>query len=487
MNRLISSFCLTTLALGLLGVPAFGSRESRRTPVVIAVEKAIPAVVDVSTSKKIKRSVSPFRGLLRTPFDDMLFPPGLFEDTFIGTSLGSGFVVDTQGHIITNNHVVSYSQGQADEIQVLLHGEDVQRKAEIVGRDLSEDIAILRLVDNPTTQYIPFGNSSDLMIGETVIAIGYALGQSHTVTQGIISQLGRTIEDENGRSLLNLIQTDADINPGNSGGPLINLDGELVGVNTAIATPSGGSVGIGFAVPVNRVRKIYEHFVLHKQSLEQRLGIEVQTLYPRSRALLRAKRPGFQTAESMHGVLITRVEPGSPASGILAPLDVIQSLDGHRIETSDDITSDLIPITAKSVDVDILRNGESNKLTVSFRKQRTGVTNTENEQLWLGMNLAPLDAQRRKQLNLKSNIDGLVITKISKDSPANRAELKPLDIVFQIGPRNTSNRGFLVTSLDDLDEVIKRLQLENKLSLFFYRYERGRGWSQWVTEIDNNS
>jgi serine protease Do len=343
--------------------------------VVVAVERAIPAVVDISTKKSIRVSVSPFT-LFRTPFDDLLFPPGLFEDTYVGTSLGSGVIVDAKGHVITNNHVVTFGQGRragvADEIEVLLHGEDITRQAQIVGRESSEDIAILRLVGDPPSRYLPFGGSSDLMIGETVIAIGYALGQSHTVTQGIISQLGRFIDDGKGNTLLNLIQTDADINPGNSGGPLINLDGELVGINTAIATPSGGSVGIGFAIPVNRVRKIYSYYVLGKPSLEQRLGIQVQGFYPRLRAALRESVPGFQDVKDLHGVLVMYVEPGGPASEVIDRYDVIQGVNGKRIESSDDITTELVPATDTSVRLDILRQGEKGTLTAKLRSSGGG-------------------------------------------------------------------------------------------------------------------
>ncbi len=479
----------------LLSIPALdvsSSVQTRRTPVVVAVEQAIPAVVDIRTKKRIRVTRSPF-GLFRSPFDDLLFPPGLFQEDVVGSSLGSGVIVDDSGHIVTNNHVVTFAvqsrRDEADIIEVLLHGEDIPRKADIVGRDPSEDIAILKLAGDPPKQYLPFGTSSDLMIGETVIAIGYALGQSHTVTEGIISQLGRFIEDQDGRVLTNLIQADADINPGNSGGPLINIDSELIGINTAIASPSGGSVGIGFAIPVNRVEKIYNYYVHGIPSVEQRLGIEAQNMYPRLRAALRESIEGFRGIEDLHGVLVTKVRPGTAGDGPLRRFDVIQSVNGTRIESSDDITSDLVPEGETSVQLDIVRAGEPMVVTVplGLSGSRSGrPQGTRN--LWLGMEMRPLDDEWRRRWQVRKDLQGLVVTRVKKDSPADIAELKPGDIICQIGPAGSSGAGTPVASLDDLEQLKRRLSEEGTLAVYFCRYESRRGkWSYWRTEIDRKS
>jgi len=486
------SFCIVLVFLFLGGVDTFASVETRRTPVVVAVEKAIPAVVDIRTRKRIRVSRSPF-GLFRSPFDDLLFPRGLFEEDVVSSSLGSGVIVDDQGHIVTNNHVVTFAIGrredEADVIEVLLHNEDIPRKADIVGREPSEDVAILKIAGGAPKRFLPFGRSSDLMIGETVIAIGYALGQSHTVTQGIISQLGRFIEDETGRVLTNLIQADADINPGNSGGPLINIDGELIGLNTAIASPSGGSVGIGFAIPVNRVKKIYEFYVHGTPSIEQRLGIEVQNLYPRLRAALRENIEGLREVEDLHGVLVTQVRSGSAGDGLIQRFDVIQSVDGMRIDASDDITSDLVPEGESGVQLEILRGGEPIVVTVplgSFEKRDKQVEDRSN--VWLGMELRPLDDEWRQRWNVRRDLQGLVVTRVKKNSPAQIAELKPGDIICQIGPAGSSDSGLPVTSLQDLNEVRRGLSNQRSLAVYFCRYESRRGtWSYWRTEIDRES
>jgi len=473
---------LVMLSIVLWQWPVCASMQTRRTPVVVAVERAIPAVVDVRTTKEVRVSVSPF-SLFRTPFDDLLFPRelrGLFEDTYAATStsLGSGVIVDATGHIITNNHVVVFGpRGSqvADQIEVLLHGEDVTRQAQLVAREPSEDIAILRLIGNPPSRYLPFGASSDLMIGETVIAIGYALGQSHTVTQGIISQLGRFVEDGSGNTLGNLIQTDADINPGNSGGPLINLDGELIGINTAIATPSGGSVGIGFAIPVNRVRKIYNSHILGKPSLEERLGIQVQSLYPRWRVALREKVDGFRDVQELHGILVTGVKPGSPASGVIGTLDVIQAVNGHRIESSDDISTELVPEADTSVRLDTLREGKRRSVTVSLDQPKRVE--------WLGMELAVLESQWRSDWDVPRDVQGLVITAVGTRSPAQRAGLEPGDIIVQIGPIGPSRSGLPIRSLADLARARERLAGMARLKVYFHRSDERRAWFLRETEI----
>jgi len=470
--------------------PIEASVDTRRTPVVLAVEKAIPAVVDISTKKKIRVDRSPFL-LFRTPFDDFFLPRGLFQDTYVGTSLGSGVVVDREGYVITNSHVVSYGEGEGaepDEILVLLHGEDEQRKAEIVGRDPAEDIAVLRILGEPPKQYLPLGNSSDLMIGETVIAIGYALGQSHTVTQGIISQLGRYIEGDNGVVLPNLIQTDADINPGNSGGPLINLDGELIGINTAIATPSGGSVGIGFAIPVNRVRKVYNYYVLRQPPLEYRLGIQFQDLSPTLRMALRSKIPGFRSVKDLSGVLVTNVDPSGAASGQLEPLDLIQLVNGRRIRSGDDIGTELVPVNASDVQIGILREGKSRNVSIalkpgSARASRQSGPKDNNQ--WLGMELKPLDQKWRKQWNMDSSVEGLVVSRVANNSPADRAELEPGDIITEIAAPGLANAVFRVSDLTDIDILRRKLANAETFIIYFYRYEENRGWSKWRTEIEN--
>ena len=243
-------------ALAVLAVAAATARASapptnentdeRRTPVVRAVEKAAPAVVNIST--KSVRMVQPYFWMnvpevFRQQFGDMFKP----QRQVVG-SLGSGVIISPKGYIVTNAHVVQ----QAEEIIVTMADES-QHKAELVSADLGADLAIIKIAAEKPVAAIRLGTSSDLMIGETAIAVGNPFGYQHTVTTGVVSALDRTIEASATQKYEGLIQTDAPINPGNSGGPLLNIRGELIGINTAIRA---GAQGLGFAIPVDKVRAI---------------------------------------------------------------------------------------------------------------------------------------------------------------------------------------------------------------------------------------
>ncbi|HPO10135.1 MAG TPA: PDZ domain-containing protein, partial [bacterium] len=291
------------------------------------------------------------------------------------------------------------------------------------------------------------------------------------------------IEGDNGVVLPNLIQTDADINPGNSGGPLINLDGELIGINTAIATPSGGSVGIGFAIPINRARKVYDYYVLKQPPLEYRLGIQFQDLSPALRLALRTKISGFRSVKDLSGVLVTNVDSSGMASKQLESLDLIQSVNGRRIRSGDDIGTDLVPANASSVQIGILREGKPQEVSIALKPGSAGALKNENQ--WLGMDLKPLDQKWRDQWNMDASVDGLVVTKVANKSPADQAELEPGDIISEIAALGVTNTAFRVTNLTDLNTLRARLANAKTFTIYFYRYQENRGWSKWRTEIDN--
>src|SRR2546427_7411591 len=262
---------LLIAALALPAVAAARGAESdpaRRNLVVEAVEKASPAVVNVSTEQIVEQHRSPF------PFPQDPFFEEFFRDfadprprRFKTTSLGSGVIVAADGTIMTNVHVIE----RASRVHVMLNDQR-EFDAPLVGADADADLAILRVKAGGDLPHIPFGTSADLMIGETVIAIGNPFGLSHTVTTGVVSAVGRSLRDED-RTYTDFIQTDASINPGNSGGPLLNIRGELVGIDTAIY---GKAQGIGFAIPVDRARRVMKDLVSYGEVRHAWIGLVVQ-------------------------------------------------------------------------------------------------------------------------------------------------------------------------------------------------------------------
>jgi serine protease DegQ len=306
-----------------------------------------PAVVNIAT--KGHEAVNPL-------YNDPLFrrfyniPEGAPERET--QAAGSGVIIDAKaGYVITNNHVIEH----ADEIVVTLK-DNRQLKAKLVGADPDTDVAVLKIEPKNLTA-LEIGDSDKLQVGDYVLAIGNPFGLGQTVTSGIVSALGRTglgIE-----SYENFIQTDASINPGNSGGALINLRGELVGINTAIVGPSGGNVGIGFAVPIDMARSVFQQLIAHGEVKRGRLGVEVEDLTP-------------DIAEALHtdaqgGAVITKVVRDSPASRVgLQAGDVILAIDGRPVQNSSDLRNHIaLMAVGQTIQLTIVRKG--NQQTVSVQ------------------------------------------------------------------------------------------------------------------------
>ncbi len=282
---------------------------------------------------------------------------------------GSGFIVDERGYILTNNHVVE----NAESLEVTL-ADKSKVPAKLIGRDPNNDVAVIRIA-GPREKLIPLrlGDSAKLQVGQMAIAIGNPFGLDRTVTRGVISALGRSLQSDTGRQIRNVIQTDAAINPGNSGGPLMNSQGEVIGINTAIFTPSGGSVGIGFAIPVNTAKKLLPQLIARGRASHPWLGISGMEITP---DLVRAL-----TLPVKEGVMIARVTPGSPAerAGLRGGQrrvrvrnfmfavggDIILAVDGRKVTTVDDLTGflDENKKTGEDVRVDILRDGKPVSVT----------------------------------------------------------------------------------------------------------------------------
>ncbi len=314
------------------------------------LERTVPAVVNISTRTEVRRELSP---LLQDPFFRRFFDIPR-ERSRKRHSLGSGVVVDAaEGYIVTNHHVID----RADEITVTLQdGRNLQ--AELVGHDPETDVAVVRVPPEGLSA-LPMADSDALRVGDFVVAIGSPFGLGQTVTSGIVSAMGRSGLGIEGYE--DFIQTDASINPGNSGGALVNLRGELVGINTAILAPGGGNVGIGFAIPANMVREIMAQLVEYGEVRRGYLGVTAQDLTPELAVAF--------GLESRQGAVITEVAAGSPgAEAGLRPGDVIVAVNGRRVSNSADVRNTVgLARLGQEVTIEFLRDGVPMSVTMRSR------------------------------------------------------------------------------------------------------------------------
>src|SRR5438067_9465176 len=322
-------------------IPASVS-ASRRTPIVVVAHNVLPSVVSIQTEAPIRRrQVDPFFG----PFGIV---GGGGNRTY--TSLGSGFVWSSDGIIVTNNHVVE----GASRVSVIF-SDGTQVSAKLIGVDPDSDLAVLR-VESKNLTAAPIGTSSDLMIGETVVAVGNPFGLSGTVTTGVVSALGRSVPSkEEGRTFTDFIQTDASINPGNSGGPLLNIEGKVVGINTAIYA---NAQGIGFAIPVDRARKVIQDLLRYGQVHSAWIGAVTNTITPEE-----AKRLAIRASR---GAIISRIFAGSPAqSAGLRPGDVITAVDAKPVDSREAFATftSTIP-SGQPVQLTVLRENAPRSITI---------------------------------------------------------------------------------------------------------------------------
>jgi serine protease Do len=411
------------------------------------VKSVVPAVVAVKTSRKIgirrEYGLDPFefffgnpRGRFRGPGDEQL----------VQRALGSGVIVTEEGHIITNNHVVD----QVDEIEVQL-SDGRTKKARLMDADPQLDLAVLK-IDNPAVKPLVLADSDKVQVGDFVLAIGNPFGLEETVTDGIISYKGRASD------LGELLQTNAAINPGNSGGPLINLRGEVVGINTAIASTSGSSAGVGFAIPSNTVRTVLESLLKRGRIIHGYLGIQARATQPE------------QNATGAEGVVIENVVPGSPADlANLQPGDVIRKFDGREVK---DFTTlkNLVAQTElnKKVELQIERDGKLMTVTAQIREQppgyetsgaspgrlppkpsgQPGTPNEQEEESTAGalasIHVEDLTPEKARELDLPSNVRGVLVTSVDPDSDT--GALRKGDVIEEINQQP-------VTSVADYNKI----------------------------------
>ncbi|MBN8920155.1 MAG: DegQ family serine endoprotease [Rhizobiales bacterium] len=468
----------TAAFLGIVGASVMAAPAFARGPESIsdAAEKVVDAVVNISTSQKVETRMGGGSGGGAGP----QLPPGspfeeFFEEFFKNrrggqgggdanrdraqrrvNSLGSGFVIDAEGYVVTNNHVIS----DADEISVVLN-DGTKLKAEIVGRDQKTDMALLKVKPEKPLKAVKFGDSEKLRLGEWVIAIGNPFGLGGTVTAGIVSARNRDI---NSGPYDNYIQTDASINRGNSGGPLFNLDGEVVGINTAIISPSGGSIGIGFAVPSKTAVSVIDQLRQFGETRRGWLGVRIQQVTDDIAESLGMKQP--------RGALIAGVDEKGPskAAGI-EPGDVVVKFDGREIKEMRDLPRIVADTpVGKDVDVLILRKGkeETRKVTLGRledgeKQQQASLKKDEPKQepsvvkKTLGLDLANLSDELRRKHKIKDGVKGVVITAVEAGSAAAEKRLSVGDVIVEVAQESVANAA-------DVQKRVEKLKSDGRRS-----------------------
>ncbi|MFC3053392.1 Do family serine endopeptidase [Kordiimonas pumila] len=469
---------LKTLMLGLMVLLAamlsVKPVSARPAPESFAdlVEKLQPAVVNISTVQTIERSEGKRPELPEgLPFGDFWdqFRDRFEEDNEPRTarSLGSGFIIDPTGIVITNNHVVE----EADEITVLLEdGEEYS--ATVLGRDSLSDVAVLKIEPKEKGQLFPavkWGDSDVERIGDWVVAIGNPFGLGGTVSAGIVSARNRTINAGD----IEFIQTDAPINRGNSGGPLFNMKGEVIGVNTAIFSPTGGNVGIGFSIPSNDAARVTRELKEHGKVRRGWLGVGIQ---PMTKELAEA-----MGADITKGAIVTRVEPDSPAAKAdIQEGDVIFRWDGKPVDDSTTL-SRLVKRTDVdvSVDVQVLRKGKTVTLKVKTGELKieadasgksTGKKSDDNMEdshtLIEGMELAPLNDTIRRKYNIDAEVEGVAVTRVAQRSPAFHDGIRPGAVIVRVNQ-------IAVSSPAEVAKLVEEARAEGRERILVLVYLRG--------------
>ena len=415
------------------------------------VERLSPAVVNISTTTIVNEG----------PAMDMpQFPPGSpFEDFFKNfgdndrqrraSSLGSGFIIDDTGIVVTNFHVIE----NAEEITVTL-SDETAFTATVLGQDQKTDIAVLKIDPGDTElTAVPFGDSDSLRVGDWVLAIGNPFGLGGTVTAGIVSARGRDIG--NG-PYDDFIQTDASINRGNSGGPLFNTDGEVIGINTAIFSQTGGSVGIGFAISSNLAKRVTSQLAEFGTTRRGWLGVFIQEITPDI-----AESLGLDNAA---GALVSTVNENSPAQAAgLEPGDVIVSFDGKMIDKMRDLPRIVAETEiGKTVPVAVIRNGKSIEVQVTLgeleKAELVGIVNEEPKGgaesfEKLGFSVKNLTAALAGDLGLDADARGVVVTEVAEGGPAFAKGLKVGDIIKRFGQRRVEDAADLGKSIAETREA----------------------------------
>ena len=447
------------------------------------VKHVSPAVVNISTTQKVERrrrsspfpmpgpgpspgpspgpnpfgGEDPFEEFFRRFFGDRP-PPGQQR------SLGSGFIISDDGYIITNHHVV----GDADKITVRLSDKE-EYDAKVIGSDEKTDIAVVKISPKHTLTSVPLGNSSDLQVGDWVMAIGNPFGLDQTVTAGIVSAKGRVI---GAGPYDDFIQTDASINPGNSGGPLLNLKGEVVGINSAIFSQSGGNIGIGFAIPIDLAKSIVDQLKDKGKVTRGWLGVSIQPVTPELAKSFSLKEPV--------GALVAEVTPGSPAEKAgFERGDIITAFKSTSIKDSHELPA-LVARTpvGEKTQVTVLRAGKEKTLTVTLGELPEQIAGLEGDkesgESW-GMTVANLSSEAARQFQLDRNKKGVVVTEVEPGSSAELAGIQAGDVIEEVNRQSIESvDGFNKAMTEAKDkETLLLLARRGSITSFFALRKQG--------------
>jgi serine protease Do len=428
------------------------------------VDKVGPAVVNINTSKTVKmKDLGPFGFFgIRPPdnspddnFMNKLFKSPKEDRVLKQNSLGSGFIISKDGYIITNNHVVE----QADEIDVTLADNQEDFRAKVIGKDPKTDIALIKIEPKRDLTIIEFGDSDTLKVGEVVVAIGNPFGLSHTVTQGIVSAKERSIGVGNYESF---IQTDASINRGNSGGPLLNIDGLVVGINTAIIE---GGQGIGFSIPINMAKNVVIQLKDTGKVSRAWIGVYVQKV---TEELAKSFK-----LSSRNGALVSRVIKDSPAEKAgLKNGDVIISFDGKEIKDYNHLPLVVAstPI-GKKCEMIVIREGNSKSFTIKLEelKEEAQIESAQSSKNPMGITVENITQDKKRDLGLEEDTDGVVVSEIDPEGPAAQTQLQPGDVIMELNSKGIRN-------VNDFNRIISRLKKGDDLRLYVKRGKEGSLW-----------
>jgi serine protease Do len=431
----------------------YSSVAAGESPFVGVAEDVLPAVVSVDTKRTIRRSSDPFREMFREFFGERRYRDYYGDEEryreFEVPGSASGFIFDPQGYILTNNHVVN----EADEIEITL-SDGREFEATIVGQDPSTDIAVIKVLgaEQGGLPSVDLGDSDAIRVGDWAIAIGNPLELAGTVTVGVISAVGRVDLNIRGGTPLyqDFIQTDASINFGNSGGPLVNIDGQVIGVNTAI---NPGASGIGFAIPINLARNVAESLISEGKVVRGYLGVIPQEI---TRDLAEAR--GLDAGD---GILIASVEDGTPADEAgLEPGDVVLSFAGVRIIDVPQFRRVVAGVTpGEEIGIEILRDGRERTLTAELAERpdtaaAPEATEPEQRAEWFGIDAVEVDDPVAETLNVEAD-EGVLVADVESGSPAADGGLLVGDVIVRIGDEEVKN-------LDDYRRIMGKVEKSDR-------------------------
>ncbi len=460
-----TKYAVVMMMVGLMlfsGIPL--ASASKNAPIQMVpqnfsalADNVSPAVVHIRVEKTVKVGGSSFQRFGQNPFGGNERFRDFFgrnfgqqrQPEFKQPGQGSGFIIDRSGHIVTNNHVVE----NAEEIKVILN-DDTEYAAEIIGRDPVTDIALIKAKTKDNLPTVPMGSSEDLRVGEWVAAIGSPFGLEHTVTVGIVRAKGRVIGSG---PYDDYIQTDASINPGNSGGPLINMNGEIVGINTMII--AGGN-GIGFAIPIDLAKDIIAQLKTSGEVTRGWLGVTIQDL--------KGDLAEYYGLEDKNGVLVASVVPGDPAdrAGIQAK-DIITEVDGQKVTTSRELTSMAAKLrVGDTVRVTLLRDGRQKDVDLKVGKRPITMASAPQTQKEsegeFGFEVTELTPEVAQRFNIEETA-GVIVVKVAPDSKAQAAGIQQGDLIIEVNRKNVDSVAGFKKLIDHykkgkgIDLLIKRM------------------------------